>query len=139
MRSYTDWVVSQPALDLPETAPQTMALSPASPAIPFIENESLFDLATLLSLARDELIGSQSARMPANLISFDENRLRAVLLKADSLIDTYITKVDPLDLPESSPMGLGKPQAIAAAFGPIAARVGSAVALGILTPPAALA
>ena len=104
VRSYTDWVVSQPALDLPETAPQTMALSPASPAIPFIENESLFDLATLLSLARDELIGSQSARMPANLISFDENRLRAVLLKADSLIDTYITKVDPLDLPESSPM-----------------------------------
>ena len=30
VRSYTDWVVSQPALDLPETAPQTMALSPAS-------------------------------------------------------------------------------------------------------------
>ena len=104
VRAYTDWVVAQPVLDLPETAPQAMPLAPASPTIPFIENESLFDLATLLSLARDELVGSQSARMPANLIKFDESRLRAVLAKADAFINDYITVVDPLDLPESSPM-----------------------------------
>lgn len=111
IRSYMAWVISQPELDLPETSARILAL-PAAPAIPLIENESLYDLAVLLELSRDELSNSQSSRISSNLISFDIQRLTAVLDKADAFITNYITTVDPLDLPESSPSqpmtGLGK-------------------------------
>ena len=102
LRSYMKWVTDQPELDLPETGPRSMTL-PASPVIPQIENESIFDLATLLELARDELVGSQSSRLPTNLMVFDSVRFAAILTKADAFIDSYISVVDPLDLPESSP------------------------------------
>jgi hypothetical protein len=102
IRNYVAWITGQPALDLPETGPRPITL-PANPVIPLIENESLFDLATLLELARDEVAGSQSSRLSSNLIGFDAKRLIAVLDKADAFIATYVTVIDPLDLPESSP------------------------------------
>jgi hypothetical protein len=68
-----------------------------------MENESLFDLATLLELARDELANSQSSRLSSNLIGFDAQRLTAILDKADLFITNYILAIDPLDQPETSP------------------------------------
>ena len=103
VRKYTAWVVAMPELDLPETGPQEIAL-PENPPLPSMENESSFDLCMLLALARDELANSQSSRLSSNLIGFDVNRLLAILQKADNFIDGYITVVDPLDQPESSPM-----------------------------------
>lgn len=103
IRSYAGWVTGQPALDLPETAPRSIAL-PVSPVIPPMENESMLDLATLFELARDEISGSQSSRVGAGLMASDLKRLTAILDKADAFIVGYITVVDPLDVPESSPM-----------------------------------
>lgn len=103
IRSYVEWVVSVPLLDLPETGPRPINL-PVSPVIPEMENESLYDIATLLELARDELTNSQSSRMSSNLMRFDHDRLIAIVDKVDNFIETYVTLVDPLDLPESSPM-----------------------------------
>lgn len=105
VRSYVAWVVGQPELDLPETGPLAIDL-PANPVIPDMENESLYDLASMLETARNELANSQSSRMSSNLIAFDHARLEAVLDKADIFITNYILVVDPLDLPESSPQTL---------------------------------
>ena len=101
--SYQAWVTTQPLLDLPETAPQPIALLP-DPELTVIENESLYDLAMMITLARDELKGSQSSRLSTNLMKFDSDRLSAVMLKCNNFINDYISKVDPIDLPESSPM-----------------------------------
>lgn len=103
VRSYAAWSSGQPALDLPETAPRSINL-PVSPVIPAMENESILDLATLLELARDEISGSQSSRDPAGLKTADLKRLAAILDKADAFITGYMTAVDPLDVPESTPM-----------------------------------
>lgn len=101
--SYHDWVVAQPLLDLPETGPTYIDL-PTPPVVPLFENESLYDLCVLLELARDELSNSQSSQLSSNLISFDSARLLAIIGKASKFITDYVTVVDPLDQPETSPM-----------------------------------
>jgi hypothetical protein len=103
IRQYIGWVVSVPLLDLPETGPRSLNL-PVSPIVPPMENESMYDVAILLELARDELVNSQSSRMSSNLLSYDQARITAILDKIDNFIDGFITAVDPLDLPDSSPM-----------------------------------
>jgi hypothetical protein len=103
IRSYVAWVVSVPLLDLPETGPRPVTL-PTPPVIPAMENESMYDVAVLMELARDELTNSQSSRMSSNLMDFDRKRLIAVVDKIDNFISSYIATVTPLDLPESSPM-----------------------------------
>jgi len=101
--AYHDWVVAQPLLDLPETGPTYIDL-PAPPVVPLFENESLYDLTVLLEMARDELANSQSSNMSSNLISFDSARLLAIVGKASKFITDFITVIDPLDMPETSPM-----------------------------------
>lgn len=101
---HIDWIVSVPALDLPETHPQARDV-PEGPDILALENEHLNDVVRLLVRGRDELLNSQSARNATNLISFDEGRLRAVLLKTGNLLD-HIAAVSPIDLPESSPKAM---------------------------------
>jgi hypothetical protein len=95
--AYHDWIIAQPLLDLPETGPTYIDL-PAKPALPLFENESLYDICVLLELARDELSNSQSSNMSSNLISFDSSRLMA-----SKFITDYVTVIDPLDQPETSP------------------------------------
>lgn len=101
--SYHDWVVAQPSLDLPETGPTYIEL-PVPPKVPLFENESLYDLCMLLEIAREELANSQSAQLSSNLIGFDSQRLMAIVGKASKFITDYVTVVDPLDQPETSPM-----------------------------------
>jgi hypothetical protein len=102
IRTYHDWVVGQPALDLPETAPRLYELD-ANPAVPVMENEAIRDTIVMLEVARDELINSQSARMPVGLLSFDSDRVSRVVDKVEAFLNSYIREVQPLDLPESSP------------------------------------
>jgi hypothetical protein len=99
--AYHDWVVAQPSLDLPETGPSFIDL-PSPPVVPLFENESLYDLCMLLELAREEL----ASQLSSNLISFDSSRLMAIIGKASKFITDYVTVVDPLDQPETSPMTL---------------------------------
>jgi hypothetical protein len=102
MNNFIDFVVGQPLLDCPETGPTEIAL-PANPAIPYIENESGYDLMQLIQIARDEIANSQSSRIPTNLVSFDYDRQKSYLQKITNLL-AYIAGSEPLDLPESSPM-----------------------------------
>jgi len=103
IKTYVAWVVSQPVLDLPETHPREYVLE-ENPAVPVIENESLLDLIHLFTLARDEMVNGQSGRMASGLIRFDNDRILAIIAKAESFLSDYVAIVTPLDLPESSPM-----------------------------------
>lgn len=102
MNNFLDFVVGQPLLDCPETGPTEISL-PVNPAIPYIENESGYDLMQLVQIARDEIANSQSSRIPTNLLSFDYDRQKSYLQKITNLLN-YIAGSEPLDLPESSPM-----------------------------------
>jgi hypothetical protein len=103
LTTYVDYITSQPQLDLPETHPLPVPL-PAKPVIPMMENESAYDMAQLFDTMREEIANSQSSRMPSGLISHDELRIRSYLQRATNFINEYITVIDPLDLPDSSPM-----------------------------------
>ena len=102
IRTYTNWVVAQPQLDLPETSPRVYALEPDA-VIPLVENEAIVDIIRMMELARDETVNGQSARMSSGLIRFDVLRLGAVINKVEAFLTTYVSIVTPLDLPESSP------------------------------------
>ncbi len=108
---YTNHVVAQPQLDLPETTPMLWDLEPMM-TLPDTENEEIADLLRILRLSELELINSQSARLGSGLIPFDERRFRAVIAKAQAFLTDYIQVATPLDLPESSPdevvTGIGK-------------------------------
>ena len=102
VRTYTNWVVAQPQLDLPETSPKVYALEP-DPVISLVENEAIVDIIRMMELARDETVNGQSARMASGLLRFDVTRLGAVIQKIETFLTTYVSVVTPLDLPESSP------------------------------------
>lgn len=102
IRKYQAWVMAAPQLDLPETHPRGIDL-PAPPVLPEIENEAVQDLIRLFIISRDELVGSQSSRNAAGLISFDNTRFTAIIDKAEKFLTEYVQAATPLDLPESSP------------------------------------
>lgn len=102
IRTYHDHVQAAPSLDLPETHPREYDL-PERPANIILENESLNDIIRLLELGRDELTNSQSARLPAKLISFDSVRFLQIISKCERFMADYVAVATPLDLPESSP------------------------------------
>lgn len=102
LRAYQGWVNAQPQLDLPDTHPRSYALD-SNPDIPDLENESIVDAVRMLELSRDELVRSQSSRNAAGLMPFDSKRFTAMVDKVDSFLNSYITDITPLDLPESSP------------------------------------
>lgn len=101
---YVDHVVAQPQLDIPESHPRKIevVLLPDE-EIRNVENESLIDGMYYLKLLCVEVADSQSSRMGAGLLSFDEARIRALVSKGRNLLQQYVAQVQPLDLPESSP------------------------------------
>lgn len=100
--TYHGWVIAQPNLDLPETHPRAITLTQVVPPIT-VENDSINDLVRLLTIARDEIVNSQSARDAAGLNPFDSARLRNIINKSRKFLSDYIVPTNPLDLPESSP------------------------------------
>jgi hypothetical protein len=106
VEEYHNWVMSQPQLDLPETHPRQINVEDG-PALVSVENESLTDLVYMLALTRDEVLNGQSARQGSGLVIFDSNRLMAIVQKMNAFLETYVSEVTPLDLPESSPMRSG--------------------------------
>jgi hypothetical protein len=100
---YHDWVLAESQLDLPETKGLQYALE-LPPVVPALENEDLEDMVRLFVLTRRELTNSQSARVGSGLpIKQDSARLRAITDKARKFLTDYMTPVQPLDLPVSSP------------------------------------
>lgn len=107
---YHDWVLAESQLDLPETKGLTYALELA-PVVPALENEDLEDVVRMMVLARREICNSQSARMGSGLpVKQDSQRLRAVTDKVRKFLTQYMTPVQPLDLPASSPLDGVSPQ-----------------------------
>lgn len=100
--TYINWVVAQPALDLPETAPKEIDLGEQE-KFEQVDNEALLDLINLYEAAEVEIANSQSARMATGLINHDEKRIRAIIAKMNAFLDGYVKSILPLDLPESSP------------------------------------
>lgn len=102
LRFMHDFVVGQPAQDLPETHPRPYALR-QNPVVPELESEMMNDIIGLFEVMRDELVNSQSARNASGLISFDSVRFQAHLARIEVYLAEYVDKATPLDLPESSP------------------------------------
>ncbi len=100
--AYQVWVVSQPQLDLPETTPRPITLDDF-PDVTSVENEEINDITRMMILGRDELINSQSSRMPSGLIKYDAARSTSYVAKIRNFLATYVAKTTPLDLPASSP------------------------------------
>jgi len=100
--TYHDWVINQPHLDLPETSPRLYPLRDPD-EVPIVENENINDITRMMTVARDELTNSQSARIAAGLNKFDSARLTAMIEKLRRFLGDYIRIATPLDVPESSP------------------------------------
>jgi hypothetical protein len=100
--TYRAWVQAQPELDLPETAPKNYDLPPKCPWTR-VESDDINDLLRQLDDTMEELSNSQSARMPCRMISYDEKRITDYIEKMRNFLVNYIQKVQPLDIPESSP------------------------------------
>lgn len=103
LRAYKQWMQAQPILDLPESSPREIDLGEAE-ALPAPDNEAVADLMEHFRLIEVELVNSQSSRNPSRLISHDENRFDALVNKMERFLDDYIMQIQPLDLPESSPL-----------------------------------
>lgn len=100
--TYHNWIMNQPHLDLPETSPRIYPLRDPD-ELPIVENENINDITRMMTIARDELTNSQSARLAAGMVSFDSARLTAMIEKMRRFLVDYIQVATPLDVPESSP------------------------------------
>jgi len=101
-RTYKAWVEAQPQLDLPETHPREINVEPMV-EITNVENEAINDVLNLFKILKDEMMSSQSSRMPAGLISHDSIRIDALVDKIEKLLVDYVAVIQPVDFPESSP------------------------------------
>ena len=86
----------------PETSPQQWTLE-AFPVFQAVESDEIDHVQRLLFAARNELVNSQSARLPSGLMPFDLTRFSAIVDKLEKFVVDYVEKASPLDLPESSP------------------------------------
>ena len=99
---YHKWVIDTPELDLPESHPKTYTLD-AEPAVTKVENDAVNDIIRILTVCRSGIVNSQSARKASGFIGFDSDRLFKNVDKVRKFIADYISKVQPIDNPESSP------------------------------------
>lgn len=104
-RTYKAWVMSQPQLDLPETHPREIEVETMI-EMQNVENEAINDVLNLFKILKDEMLFSQSARLPAGIIVHDSLRIDALIDKIESLLTAYVAVVHPVDFPESSPQEL---------------------------------
>lgn len=102
LRFAHDWIQSIPLLDLPETHPKEFPLE-APPSLPDNESEEINQIVRLLWALKTELINSQSARSASRLTVHDSKRFIDIVTKIELFLTNYVAKVEPLDLPESSP------------------------------------
>ena len=104
LETYLNWVVAQPQLDLPESSPREFVVAEPMPDV-IVESELINDILRFFSITREEIVNCQSSRRAASLISFDETRIRSLLLKLNTFLTDYVqVNCNPMDLPESSPL-----------------------------------
>lgn len=103
MVSYFNWMTSQPMQDLPESHPKDIDLGDGE-VLPMPENEGLVDMLSQLDNLEAEMGYCQSARMHSSMMSHDENRFRDIVQKVQDFMSEYLSVVQPLDMPESTPL-----------------------------------
>jgi len=103
LAQYISWMQQQPLLDLPESAPKDIQLGEPE-VLGAVENEACADLIEHFSVLEIELVNSQSARNSNRLIMHDQQRAEALLQRMDLFLKDYISQIQPIDMPESSPM-----------------------------------
>lgn len=96
------YVMDQPQLDLPESHPMAHPIQ-AFPEMRNLESDEWDHVVRLLRSGYIELVNSQSARMGAGLMSFDQRRVSALVAKTRQWLSDYVTARSPMDLPETSP------------------------------------
>lgn len=103
LKGYVAWVIDQPQLDLPESHPREYSVDEEQ-VLGLVESDEANDILRMLSVARAEIVSSQSSRDAAGLKKFDQDRYLSVIGKMETFLKTYVAQVTPLDLPESSPL-----------------------------------
>lgn len=99
---YFDWMMSQPMQDFVKWHPTDIDLGVA-PTLEAIENEALWDLLVMFEGLEVEVGLSGSAGMHTSMQVPDETRFREIIEKMGNFLTDYISEVQPLDVPESSP------------------------------------
>lgn len=102
LNTFFDWMVSQPMQDFVKWHPTDIDLGVA-PVLSMIENEALWDLLVMFEGLETEVGLSQSAGMHTSIMEPDENRFREITEKMSNFLGDYISQIQPLDTPESSP------------------------------------
>jgi hypothetical protein len=102
-RSYIVWASSEPFLDCPASTP-TYITVPCYGAVEEMDNDSAWDIAVLIDTAIMELQSADSGRISNGFpVTKDRERVQNLLTRIESLLNTFIMKVEPMDYPESSP------------------------------------
>lgn len=96
------YVLNQPQLDLPESHPMLHSIQ-AFPELRNLESDEWDHVVRLLRAGYIELVNSQSARLGAGLIAFDQRRVSALVAKTRQWLDDYVAARSPMDLPETAP------------------------------------
>jgi len=104
LRAYIKFYQVQPPMDVPEFHGSRFIDVGPLPETPKVENEAVNDMSSLWDVFEIELINSASARSAFSLNEHDERRALALLDRMERLLEDYMVKILPLDLPESSPM-----------------------------------
>jgi len=100
--AYFDWMVAQPQQDFVEWHPTDIDLGEA-PMDNLPENEALADMTQQFFALEEELAYSASSRMHTSIMEHDERRFREITQKIRDFLEQYISSIQPLDMPESSP------------------------------------
>jgi hypothetical protein len=103
LRSYAQYISAVPELDFCKSHPLADDLPPI-PALPRVENDSLFDLANLFWTFRYEMANAASAGAPSGLSKPDSARVMSYLDNAEQFLLTHVAKLLPMDYPETSPL-----------------------------------
>jgi len=107
LRAYLLWVQGQPNLDLPESHGGRVIDLGEPENLPKVENEAVVDIMRHWDILEEELVNSQSSRLASRLLEPDLIRANALLERMANFLDDYIMRIQPLDLPESSPLREG--------------------------------
>ena len=103
IKYYKAWMTSQPVLDLPETSPMTIEIDEIVDAVD-MENDDLALIVNLFQLIESEMVNSQSARRSTGMVSHDSLRFDSYIEKIEKFMTDFLSKTNPIDLPESAPM-----------------------------------
>jgi len=119
---FTSWetlvnfMAEDPELDSPQTSPQKIPVvfwsnrdnitdedGEEQPIVQDPENKALRDLTRDMRTLMGEMALSNSRRLPNGISPHDKARFDMHLKKMRAYMETYVGKVTPLDLPETSP------------------------------------